>query len=146
MIDRSWSRRPLVSPGRFAQSIPRIWATTSVSFERRVSTPNSIGGMGAAAPAIVLTVNANVSIEVESTLQVQKGDVRDVRSGPAARRFYTILFASTELADPPTVWPQKGDIAIFTDAKGLLVRTPVAAADVPESIADHWELTTEEIE
>lgn len=141
-LDRAWARRPLVSPPPFGRSVPAIWADTEVTFLRRQSTNNDIGGTGGEADLTVLIVMANVALSPEPGLHIEIA-----AGGAVRRRYYMIIFDIPP--DPLFDWdtlPQKGDYVTFTDAGGRITRTPVKSVLLPENLADHCEVETEEFD
>lgn len=141
-LDRSWVRRPLVSPAPWGRSVPAVWADTEVAFMRRMGDDNGIGGTGGQAIGTVLVIMASVSISPEPGLHIEIGVGGSIR-----RRYYLTIFDVPR--DPAFDWdtlPVKGDTETFVDVAGRNVSVLVKAVHLPQNLGDHVEIESEEFD
>ena len=141
-LDRAWARRPLVSPPTWGRSVPVIWADIEVTFLRRNSSDNGIGGTSGAVELTLLTIKASVSISPEPGLHIEIGSGGSIR-----RRYYLTIFDIPR--NPDFDWdllPQKGDYEVFYDVAGRYVSVPIKAVHLPQNLGDHVEIESEEFD
>lgn len=134
-MDRSWLRRGIVSPAPWARSVPDVWADTLVTFARYLAAENDFGGFGRGAS---LSWDLYCVVGLQTETGITTGD-----TVARVRRYYEVI---CDMPDDVDLLPRKGDRMIFTDPAGRVRDMPIKSADLPENLADHVEIQSEEFE
>lgn len=139
-LDRSWVRRALVSPPPFGRSLPAVWKETEVTFSRRATSEDEHGGFKGETVVDFLTIYCHVEEQEGAQLVSDEGMLA---LGPIVRRRYDII---CPIPDDVSTVPKRGQIARFLDPIGRAISVPIERVGVPEGLADHLELVSEELD
>lgn len=141
--DRAWSRRPLATAARWmpARAITAIWAETQVTFKRDKPVETQGGGFSRDPRGTYLVAWCHVELQTNSSPAPGSPDL-----GLIQPRWWDIYLpiAANDVPLTAAQYPFKGDIVEFTTDYGVAISLPVRFAESPESLLDHWELSTEE--
>lgn len=137
-LHRSWLLRGAMSPTpRWGKSMSGLLEETEVTFLRAGSGLNAMGGFEGndAGVAEYLVAMCHVELEEHSV------PITEPSVGYMLKRFYWLSMAIPDSADHI---PRQYDRVRFTDAAGRPVDLSLQTADMPEGVADHIEMTTED--
>ncbi len=147
-LDDGWTRSALTDPYPFGESLPDEWLDVELNFYRRTGgTANSIGGFkGRGAPLAYLICNGKAEIEQDAGIVGNAGGEAGATIGNFVSRHYSILIPMPGVPGNDEGFPRKGDRVWWYDAVGRRIDVPLKAVDVPEGLADHIEIISEDFE
>lgn len=141
-LDHGWTRSPLTDPYPWGASLPDEWMSVELNFYRMTSsTANDIGGFkGSGVASNYLIINGHAELLTDAGMP----DIGQVQAVGAfiARHYEIIMPIPSNLSTVPL----KGDRVWWYDAIGRRIDVALRSVDVPEGLADHIEISSDEFE
>ena len=150
-LDHGWTRSPLTDPPPWGESLPDEWLDVELNFYRRTGgTANTIGGFqGRGTNQNYLICHGKAEMETDTDVITTSGGGGG-EVGSFKTRHYTIFVRTESVrvdgAVSHDLLPKKGDRVWWYDAIGRRIDVAIHSVDIPEGLADHIEIISEDIE
>ena len=138
-LDRAWSRRALVKPAPWAQTLSSVWLDSEVTFSRQTLTPDGLGGFSTSqAPIAYLTTQAHVRFVGDGVTQ-GPFPVPSAGGPDTNKRRLDIRMATPD----ESLMPKKGDRVRFVLDTGVVLDLFIINVHSPRNYTDHIKVETE---
>jgi hypothetical protein len=139
-LNRAWSRRGWASAPFFGRSVPGLMMESTIVVTRRTRVPDTLGGFGATAAALLYSGPAHVE-HFEEQKPVLGGAEIDT-SGVTIYHHYEIYMP---IPDDPAKVPDTGDRVQFNDGY-VTYDLPIMHVELNSGLTDHLEIWVDNVE